>query len=229
MADWFFHEIKSSKPGELISLSKDESRHLKVKRNKLNSEVILFDAKGLVANGTLVDLKKDAIIKIINIKEIKEDSKITIAFPVPKGNRMDWILEKLTELNVNKIIPIVTKHSQINPREHKQERWQRIVVESCKQCKRANAMNISDVKQLEELNFKDYNYKILLDQNGSNFNELKNKIKNENILIILGPEGGLSETEKDFLINKGFIKVKISNNTLRIETAALAAAAIFSN
>ena len=211
--DWFCSEeiVRG-----IVKLSQDESRHLKVKRHYDNEEVAVFDGKGKIGIGKIIDKDK---IEVSEIKEVQNDSFLIIASAVPKGERFDFMLQKLTELNVSIIIPMKTNRSVVIP--NKIERYRRILIEACKQCKRAWIPELKQVTDFNSVLKEKADVKIILDQEGNKLKEIKGKT-----LVIVGPEGGFTEKELNEAEKAGFVKASIGKLTLRTETASISAAAI---
>jgi len=208
-----------------VKLNKDESRHLKVVRHNEGDNVALFDGKGTVALTKIIGKDK---VTITNIKKIKNNNFLTIATAVPKGDRFDWLLQKLTELGVSRIIPLKTERSVVEPRDAKQKRCQRIIIEACKQSKQSWFPELDKFTSFSKILMEKHDLKVLLVKGTNN---IDNTIigKSKTILAVIGPEGGFTEEEKQAAINAGFKLMPVSKNTLRIETAAISVAAILNN
>ena len=214
--DWFYSE--NIEKGT-VRLSSDEARHLKVKRHYSDEQVCVFDGKGKIGIGKIVDKDK---IEVSEIKEIQNDSFLTIASAVPKGERFDFMLQKLTELNVSTIIPMKTNRSVVIP--NKIERYKRILIEACKQCKRAWLPELRQVTDFNSVLKEKADVKIILDQEGKRLEAIKGKA-----LVLVGPEGGFTEEELKEAEKAGFTKASIGKLTLRTETAAISAVAIINS
>ncbi len=213
--DWFYCE--SIRRG-IIRLSQDEARHLKVKRHYADERIAVFDGRGKVGAGKIVD--KDQI-EVSEIKEFPKEDFLTIASAVPKGEKFDFMLQKLTELNVSTIIPMKTRYSVVIPKNI--ERYKRILIEACKQCKRAWIPELKNVTDFSSVLNEEANTKIILDQEGERLKEIP---KDKKTLVLIGPEGGFTDEELKEAKSKGFVKTSISKNTLRAETAAIAISAV---
>ncbi len=216
--DWFYAEVIPQKG--ILKLSADETRHLKVKRHYENEKIAVFDGKGTVAVAKLVG--KDEI-QIELVQKFQNEAFLTIATAVPKGERFDFLLQKLTELNVATIVPIKTKYSVVLPKEAKIERSNRILIEACKQSKRAWVPEIIQLTDFSSVLKEKVDVKLILYQNGEKLKEIP---KNKKVLVLVGPEGGFTEEEIKAAEKAGFVKASVGRNVLRIETAAIAAAAI---
>ncbi len=218
----WFYAPELPKSGE-ISLDAEETRHMNAQRIKPQDKVSLFNGKGIVAIGSLASEGK---VRLIEIHEVpKSPFSLFIAVSVPKGERADWMLQKLAELGISKIIPLKTERSIVLPRETKQERWQRILAEACKQSKQAWIPELKPLSTIEDALKQEAGLKIILDQAGKNLIELLQE-KPKSVLAFIGPEGGFTENEKKLLQDSGCKPASLGRQTLRIETAAMAMAAV---
>lgn len=218
---WFF-ALELAQKGEIV-LNPEEVRHLKAQRLKTKDKVSIFDGKGKVAVAELVEEGK---AKLLEAHEMpKNEFSLIIAVAVPKGDRADWMLQKLTELGVSTIIPIKTERAVVLPREAKQERWQRILIEACKQSKQAWIPSLRPLSTIDDALKEQAKLKILLDQAGKPILNVLQE-KPESVLALIGPEGGFTGEEKARLQKAGCVPASLGKSILRIETAAIAIASI---
>ncbi len=190
---WFYAPELPQK-GEIV-LDPEEVRHLKAQRVKTKEKISLFNGKGIVAVCELIDENKASLLEVHEISQ--SEVSLIIAVGVPKGDRADWMLQKLTELGVSTIIPLKTERSVVLPREAKQERWQRILIEACKQSKQAWIPVLKPLSTIEEALKQDAKLKLVLDQTGKPLKDIVEGQKS--ILAFIGPEGGFSDDEKALL------------------------------
>lgn len=157
---------------------------------------------------------------------------ITLAQAIPKKNKLDLIIEKSTELGIKRIIPLITGRTIVRVREKREGkkllRWQRMAEEAAKQSQRGMIPIISDVAKLQDLAAITGEFDlILLAWVGEKQNNLRKVRTNadlakvSNILMIIGPEGGFSHNEVEFVRNLGGIPISLGPRVLRTETAAL--------
>lgn len=156
--------------------------------------------------------------------------KIAAAIALIKKENMELILEKLTEIGVDEIIPVITKRSiiKIKEEEKKQLRWKKIIHEAIKQCGRISAPVVHKTAgSVEELvKTAGEGVKLLVWEKEENNFLIDEAIKARaaaRILFFIGPEGGFEQSEAEFLIGSGFIPVSMGDTTLRSETAAILA------
>jgi len=216
----WFYAPELSGLGEVV-LDPEEVRHMAAQRIKPEEKVSIFNGKCIVGIGTV---DKEGHVLLQEVHEVpKSEFSLVIAVAVPKGERADWMLQKLCELGVSTIIPLKTERSVVLPRETKQERWQRILVEACKQSKQAWLPQLRPLSTIEEALQQKADLKLLLDQAGKHIREML-QTPAKSIIAFIGPEGGFTDEEKTLLQKSGCVPVSLGKNTLRIETAAMAVA-----
>jgi 16S rRNA (uracil1498-N3)-methyltransferase len=159
--------------------------------------------------------------------------KIAAAIALIKKENMELVLEKLTEIGVDEIIPVVTRRSvvKIKEEEKKQARWEKIIREAVKQCGRITTPSLSAaVDGVEELakNAGEGKKLLVWEKEEKNFliDEAVSRDGAERVLFFIGPEGGFEQSEAEYLIKNGFLPVSLGDTTLRAETAAITAAGV---
>ena len=215
---------------ENLELSKDDIYHItKVMRMKKSDRfVIIFDKKLFVCE---IDEISSNNVNFNVIEELKEDNEldknIIVAFTLVNENKTDFILQKCTELGASAFIPILTERSKIklNDKSSKKiERWQKICKEASEQSHRNIIPKVHDITSVKDLTKTKYDLKILCstkEKEKSLKNMLQNSQKCDNIIIVVGPEGGISPSEELFLNENGFISVSLGSTILRTETAPI--------
>jgi len=154
--------------------------------------------------------------------------ELALACGILKGERMELLIEKGTELGVNKFFPLITERTVPEPGETKLKRWQRIALSAMKQSRRSVLPKIEDPLNLKEFCKKIHNYdvKIVLNEKSKKRPEIKEKDIRKSV-IVAGPEGSFEKEELKYLKREGFIEWNLGLRTLRTETALLFAGMIF--
>lgn len=219
----------------LNPLDARQGKHARdVLRLEDGTEVELFDDAGTVAAGELVYDGNKAAVRVhrLDEPEVEESVAITVAAAIPKGERADWMVEKLSELGVNVFIPLATERGVVVPEgTHKLERWLRIATESAKQCRRRGVMRIESVTQLAAYLARpvpELAGRICLttERPAMQFYSMILAMQDAvGLTLFIGPEGGWSDSELDQFEKAGVEFARLTENILRIETAAIAAAA----
>lgn len=215
---------------EVIITGSDYRHIVKVLRSKPGQELKLFDESYFEHTGKIIEINKNEIkIRIINSTKVtsKSDVSLTLLHGIPKGNKMDFIIEKATELGVDSVVPVVTERSQVR-QTNKALRWNRIAMESSKQCGRVTIPRIHDVIPFRdaEIYCQDNELRLICYEHSRS--KLSNYMKTVSqhptkIAIFVGPEGGFSEYEITLAIEWGFAPIGLGHRTLRTETAAIVA------
>ena len=217
-----------------VILEDNDYHHIKnVMRMTNNDNIeVVYNETLYIAN--IIDInKKD--IKIINkLDDNNElDIEISIAIGLVKEQKFDLILQKLTELGVNNIIPIKFSISIVKLEEKsidkKLKRWNSICKEASEQSKRNKIPTISKPLTLKELINNKSDIKLIASTKENEkliSNYLQKNFSYDKILIVIGPEGGISNEEEKYLNDNHFISVNLGKRILRVETAAIYVACI---
>ncbi len=210
-------------------LNNPQSHYLsKVMRIKIGENFSLFNKKGEWL--AKIEQISNGIVEFSISKQLRksESSKeIWLAFSPIKSNYFSFMVQKATELGITKFIPIIFERSVV--RKINLDRLNKIIIEASEQSNRINIPFLEKPQNLEEFlsnNIKKINL-IFTDLNSKNKKLEVNKLDNKPLCIIVGPEGDFSEKEKDQISNFKEVKsIKINENILRSETAAISAISI---
>jgi 16S rRNA (uracil1498-N3)-methyltransferase len=213
-----------------LRLDADEARHLvRVCRFRVGDVVEVFDGQG---NGTMAEIltlgDRSAELMPVGdpIRERQSPFGVLLATAVPKGDRFDWLVEKCTELGVERLIPIVTERSVVEPGGSKLSRLRRAIIEASKQCGRNRLMLLHEPVTWELMaNVSTKATKLLADRDGLPPSAWPAVSPPEGAIVAVGPEGGFSPAERALADATGWTAVSLSRNTLRIETAGVAGCA----
>ncbi|HWP91232.1 MAG TPA: 16S rRNA (uracil(1498)-N(3))-methyltransferase [Thermodesulfobacteriota bacterium] len=219
---------------ETATITGPDYRHIvNVLRLRPGNDVVLFEEGGVEYEGKITEInKREVKVLIRESRDVKTESglNITLLQGIPKGDKMDWIVEKSTELGVRTIIPVITERSQIRE-SRKIQRWQRIANESIKQCGRVKAPKILTPLTFDAAIKFNNNSKLKLMFYEKAETRLINNMKNtiqpiDDITLLFGPEGGFSENEVKLAIEEGFTPIGLGPRILRTETAGIVALSI---
>jgi len=214
--------------GQALISGTDYKHIVKVLRLKPGDEITLFDTNSTEYYGKIREIgKRDIIVDISESQRVNTESPIEIILlqGLPKGDKMDYIIEKATELGINRIVPVITKRSQIRERDRK-KRWERIALEASKQCGRTKPTIIENTLDFHEA-IKLYSKRELaiilhVDCEVSAKSYIKNSLQTpQNIVLFVGSEGGFTDNEVLFGNKMGFISLGLGPRVLRTETASI--------
>jgi 16S rRNA (uracil1498-N3)-methyltransferase len=218
-----------------IALGVSEAHHARdVLRLRVGDEVELFDDAGAVARGCVVRCdSSDVVVQAELLRMAESRGSIVVASAVPKGERADWMVEKLSELGVDRFIPLRAVRSVVIPAgKNKRDRWSRLTIESAKQSRRPGVMRIDDLTDLDEfLDTADAADAIVLSTDSIALSlpiAIQSQIANRKpqISLLVGPEGGWSDQELSWFSERNLTRARLTATILRVETAAVAATAI---
>lgn len=220
--------------GAVIELDEQASHHLiRVLRVQINDQVTLFNGLGGEFTCTVVEVGKKRIkLKVLTAvaREVESPIQITLAQGLARGEKMDYIVQKAVELGVVAVVPLITTRSNVKlPRERaekKVQHWQQIAISACEQSGRNLIPQIEPITFFEEwINQVQSDYKWVLDPHAQVKLQSKEQKKGK-MLLLIGPEGGLTRDEVTMAERKGFKALTLGPRILRTETAPVAALAI---
>ena len=224
-----FYSPDPPRDGKLHLLA-DEARHLsRVCRFGVGDVVEVFDGNGGASRAQVVKIDNDRVeLTVVGaaIPDRPAPLRLTLASAVPKGDRFDWLVEKATELGIERMIPIVTERSVVTPGDPKLERLRRAIVEASKQCGRNQLMVLEPLSRWEHLvGTCPGAIKLLADPTGIPPRQWPGITPGRLVVLAVGPEGGFTDQERQIADQMGWLAISLSVNTLRIETAGLAGCA----
>ena len=216
--------------GELIQLEESASHHLsKVLRMQAGRELVLFNGSGGECAATIHEVSKKYVSVLI--AEHTADNResplhLELAIGISRGERFEWVLQKATELGVTKITPLITERTEVKVTGDRQEkmhdRWQQILVSACEQCQRNLLPILSAPVQISDwLPQVNSDLRFVLHHRDSK--SLPAEQKPKSVTLLIGPEGGLSESEIALAQAKQFNALTLGPRVLRTETAPVAA------
>jgi 16S rRNA (uracil1498-N3)-methyltransferase len=221
--------------GPVVELVSGEAHHLyNVCRLKAGDEVELFDGAGILATAIIEKAtSKSVLLKIVDLEKFEKLDKpeIVIAVSLPKGERFDWLIEKCTELGVDRIVPVIFQRTVKQPKNLKAaERWRNIAIAAAKQCRRIFLPQIDAPALLSEalstLKEQYSNVEIVVGSpEPKSLALITQRFGTKDVIAVIGPEGGITDTGKALLESCGAKFVRLTDTILRVETAALAFAA----
>ncbi len=230
-APFFYEPFLPDQPC-IFSLSEDTSKHCaQVLRMKEGAIIALTNGKGIHYNATIVSPnKKQTVVSLANklfSEQIMPINSIAISF-VKNPSRMEWFLEKATEIGIANIYPLITERTEKS--NFKIDRWESILVSAMLQSKQVwkpilhNPLIFTDFinKNFEGI-------KMIAHCENDNKSIIQSMDKNNNQLILIGPEGDFTLKEIELAVSNNFIPVSLGNTRLRTETAGIVAVVLMQN
>jgi 16S rRNA (uracil1498-N3)-methyltransferase len=229
MADRFY--LNSELVPGIVTIRGPEAHHLStVCRLRAGDTVCLFNGDGHEYPARVVEVaRRDVTLEVLSCESPERELPFAlhIAAPLPKGDRAQFLVEKLTELGTTRLSILITARSVVSPREAKLDKLERYVIEASKQCGRNVLMRIEPPREWKEL---------LRDENLPRFRLLAHRGESEllgqrpthgDIVAAVGPEGGFTDEEVAAALMVGWQGIDLGPRILRMETAAIALASYF--
>jgi 16S rRNA (uracil1498-N3)-methyltransferase len=228
MADRFFVD-GPLEPGH-CELRGAEAHHLAtVRRFDVGDRIVLFNGDGCEYSATIESVSKRSVMLAVEVGVIVNREPrlaITVAAAMPKGDRGEFLIEKLTELGTTLFVPLDTQHAVAVPDAAKIDKLRRIVIEASKQCGRNTLMTIAPAMAWSALvaTAESSLTRIILHTDTSP--ALSTRLVAGAVMLAIGPEGGFTAAEIEAALNHGWQRASLGRAVLRIETAAIAAVAV---
>jgi 16S rRNA (uracil1498-N3)-methyltransferase len=241
----------------LVELPPTEAHHARdVLRLQAGDEIEIFDDSGRVAAAVIERLDAQSMqVRVDRIEQPVVSLDITVAAAVPRGERADWMIEKLSEMGVTRFIPLATARSVVLPAgKNKHQRWLRLATESAKQSRRVGVMEIDELTPLEAAIAAGMTRKagsgegeeraiapltaVKIGQVPGIYLSTRREARpivelltsqleaSASLVLFIGPEGGWTDEEMEAMEKAGLTGAQLTATILRVETAAITAAAV---
>ena len=244
-----FYCAQALQTGASIELSATTARHVQVLRMQPGQNITLFNSAGGEFEAVIEHMGRQDVRVLVGAHQAIEREapyQVHLAVVMPANDRMDWLVEKATELGVRRITPLISQHSVLRLQGERAEKklvhWQAVAISACEQCGRNTLPQIEALQNLSTWlqsdwvahlqNTQDAHSAIQaavlsLHPSTQGLSEWATKNQSTSWLLLSGPEGGLNDEEDALARAKGFAAVNLGDRVLRAETAALAALAYF--
>jgi 16S rRNA (uracil1498-N3)-methyltransferase len=221
--------------GQRLAVEGSAGNHIvRVLRSRVGDELTIFNGRGGEYGASIEEIRRDTVQ--VSVRERRDEEResqfdLTLAQGISRGERMDWVVQKATELGVTRIVPVFTERSVVHLDERqaakKVQHWRGIAVSACEQCGRNVVPQIAVPVTL---------YGLLEQPLGKGISLLLSPTAQQRIVdiagspagatVLIGPEGGLARMEHDAALRAGFTSVRMGPRVLRTETAAVCALAL---
>ncbi len=221
--------------GAELSLPAAAARHVQVLRLQPGDEVTLFNGEGGEFTAEVLRMgRSDVQVKVLKHHDVEREAsrQIHIAIGMPANERMDWLVEKATELGVASIQPLHAAHSVLRlsgeRAQKKQAHWQSIAAAACEQCGRNRVPVVHDVADLTAWLAQPKSmpsFVLSLQDRAADSQTLAQRLDHPALTCLIGPEGGLSPQEEATALASGLAPLSLGARVLRSETAGIAVVA----
>lgn len=208
--------------GQSFQITGPDVKHVtRVLRLGVGDRLIVLDGQGGSFLGEIEDIAKDVTGRILaDVSSAPEmPVAVTLACALIKGEKMDWVIQKATELGVSKIQPIVTSRCVAQPKAEKVERWQKIAQEAAEQSERLFVPKVLAPIGIDKLTLPLY---VCAERGGDPLPQVFTNCEHSSLTVAVGPEGGFTEEEFSRFEALGAHFISLGPRILRAETAALA-------
>ena len=228
-----FFVPKDSVNGSIISVTGEEAHHIAdVMRLKVKDKVVTFDGTGKEYIGVIKEAgKKSIVIEVTDTREAPKTQapRITLIQAIPKREKIEYLIEKATELGVSAIVPVFTERTIPDWDEEKKAsrvaRWRKIAREASKQCGRLDIPGIPEISQFSDIindeKFSGLKLIAALEDDAEPIRRALKDFKGDQILIAIGPEGDFTPDEVKGAVGRGFKPVSLGFRVLKSDTAGL--------
>lgn len=222
---------------EFFIQGEDAKHLLYAMRVKKDQIFTIVDKDSKVANAKVISCSSDKVqmqlVEYIEDADTEAPIEVVVAQCLPKGDKMEFIVQKAVELGASAIVPIVSRHCVVKyddkKKQQRQQKWQKIADEAVKQCGRTIKPTVEPIINLEKLlaDYVDYAKYICYEAEGKqSFGQILKSESAKKYLLLIGAEGGFSPEEVEQCKNAGFKSISLGKRILRAETASLAALTI---
>lgn len=220
--------------GGELSLPADAAHHLAVVlRIQIGQPVALFNNTGIEAHALVLQAdKKQVRVRVDSVAPVERESPLNIhlAIGISRGERMDFVLQKSTELGVRAITPLFCERTEVKlPEERLQKKlqqWQKIIISACEQSGRTRLPLLNAPAILESCLAADVSEQRFVLHHRSDSTLAQCEEKSRSVLLLIGPEGGLADNEIQQAQQAGCVALTLGPRVLRTETAPLAAISV---
>ncbi len=222
---WIADEVSADR----AFLTGDHADHLiRVLRVRVGQEFDIV-AAGVVRRGKVANIGDRKVEFDLGEEVLSAPAaNVTLLLAIFKFDRMDWAIEKCTELGVSKIVPVIARRTETHLAQaaaKRVERWRRVALQAAEQSRRTGPPEISDPIKLKDAAVLTGASRIVLSESeqGTRIQDLIKADQNAETLLAIGPEGGWAQDELELLGRAGWVSATLGESILRTETAAIAA------
>jgi 16S rRNA (uracil1498-N3)-methyltransferase len=226
------YQAVSLAPDATITLDDQAAHHLaRVLRASVNDEVVIFNGRGGEYYCVISHIDKKNVkvhVKEFHTRDVESPLELYLAQGVSRGEKMDYTIQKAVELGVKKIIPVFTERCNVKLDDERLEKriqhWQSIAIGACEQSGRNQVPEVVLPQSLTKwLQTETADWRFVLSPHVEKSLSDYKIPSDARVVLLIGPEGGLSEKEMQLAYQHGFLPLSLGPRVLRTETAAVAA------
>ena len=221
---WIFVEELAE---NVVTVSDSEAHHLlHVLRANCGNELTLFDGNGNSAAAVITAMDRRTVqctIRQFYPSTTASSATLCVAVSPPKGDRLRWLVEKLTEIGVDSVLLMQTQRTIVNPREAKLDKLRQTVIAACKQSQRPRLMQIEPLRSFDEIITASAHSatQLVIAHPYASVTPPTEEAVEQQICVMIGPEGGFTDAEVERAISAGALPAAWTSGILRTETAAI--------
>jgi 16S rRNA (uracil1498-N3)-methyltransferase len=226
--------------GKRLVVEGSAANHItRVLRLRSGDALTVFDGSGGEYGARIEEFRKNSVVVTVGDHRLLDRESplpLTLAQGISRGERMDWVIQKATELGTSRIVPLFSKRSMVRLDEkqanRKLQHWRAIAIAACEQCGRNKIPELAAPVDFFDVLPADASgaTRLLLSPTGElRIEDLGQDVRqgaSKGITVLIGPEGGLEDVEQEAALAAGFKAVRLGPRVLRTETAAIAALTI---
>ena len=229
MSESWFYLADLPESGETCQLDTQQARHASgAKRLHEGQRCAVFDGRGRVGRAEIISIKKgqrEVTIRLIDCHDVAPPQPfIHLATALPKGDRQSTLLNMATQLGMSAFTPLVCERSVVTPNRSWRQRSERIMIEACKQCRRAHLPIVHEPVTPDQLDGAAHRI-LLADRDGPPIQQVVHSMNCESkktLVLAIGPEGGFTDNERQVMCELDAQPANLGDGVLRIETACIA-------
>lgn len=215
-----------------LTLDKNAARHLtQVLRLKAGAQCQLFNGNGYDFAAEIISIKKNSCTVRVLSQSDKEALNVLethLAIGISRGERMDYAIQKSVELGVNRITPLFTKRTQVSLAgdrlQKRLKHWKGVIISACEQSGRRYIPALNQAQAISDWLLEPHANGLILDHRSKqSLSDLT--APSSSITLLIGPEGGLTEQERELAMQSDFTGIRLGPRVMRTETAPIAALA----
>lgn len=216
---------------ETVTLSREKAHHIMhVLRMRTGEQITLFNNTGVEYKSRIIEItKKHTQLEVLESQQVENESPLSISLclAIARSQHMDFSIQKAVELGVKNIIPLISEYSNVKIQrgreQNKMAHWQNIIISATEQSGRCRLTELKEPLLFDEWLMEEAFSERLILHPGSNKSLPAVKLKNSEVTLMIGPEGGFSEQEVEQAEEQGCTPVSLGPRILRTETAVVSA------